>query len=91
MLKNNNLELEPVLFMLKAGFVLLEEISHNKELSSNGTFPIAEVADFAPHLILSATCSSQIQGFLLPSSSSLSTHTINKDLDPMPRTPEDYS
>lgn len=30
-LKKNNLELEPVSFMLKAGFVLLEETSHNKE------------------------------------------------------------
>lgn len=33
MLKNNNLELEPVSFMLKAGFVVLEEISHNRESS----------------------------------------------------------
>lgn len=44
----------------------------------------------APHLILSATCSSQTQDFLLQSWSSLPPHTTNQDLDPMPRTSEDY-
>lgn len=44
----------------------------------------------APHLIWSATCSSQTQDFLLQSSSSLPPHTANQDLDLMPRTSEDY-
>lgn len=44
----------------------------------------------AQHLILTATFSSQIQDFLLQSSSSLSPHNTNQDLDLMPRTSEDY-
>lgn len=55
MLKSNNLEFKPRFFLLKGGFVLLEEESREKESSSLSN----QIAGFAHHLIWSVMYSSE--------------------------------
>lgn len=40
MITNYNLEFKPVSFLLKAVFILLEEVSHDKESSLNTASPV---------------------------------------------------